>query len=77
MIKIRNPWGSTEWVGAASDKDTKFWSKITPEDQLRLGYNVDTTGDNGVFFMLWDDFSRYFVIVDICRIDDNANYYYI
>ena len=27
--------------------------------------------------MLFDDFERYFVIVDICEISDNANYFYI
>lgn len=34
-------------------------------------------GDDGIFFMLWDDFEKYFIIVDICKIDDNAHYYYI
>lgn len=29
MLKIRNPWGHTEWNGTAADKDTKFWSKIS------------------------------------------------
>lgn len=24
--------------------------------------------------MLWDDFVNYFGMVDICKIDDNANY---
>ena len=26
--------------------------------------------------MLWQDFDKFFVIVDICHIDDNANYFY-
>lgn len=26
--------------------------------------------------MLWQDFDKFFVIVDICYIDDNANYFY-
>lgn len=26
--------------------------------------------------MLWQDFDQFFVIVDICHIDDNANYFY-
>lgn len=39
-----------------------------------MGLNFD---DDGIFFMLWDDFEKYFVIVDICKIDDNAHYYYL
>ena len=38
-----------------------------------MGYNV---GDDGVFFMLWDDFLDYFIVVDICRMNDNAQYIY-
>lgn len=38
-----------------------------------MGHNI---GDDGVFFMLWEDFVQYFVIVDICYINDNAHYYY-
>jgi len=38
-----------------------------------MGYNL---GDDGVFFMLWEDFASYFVIVDICYINDNSHYYY-
>lgn len=35
------------------------------------------SGDDGIFFMLWEDFEKYFIIVDICKIDDNAHYYYV
>jgi len=35
-----------------------------------------TQKDDGVFFMLWEDFATYFVIIDICNVDDNAHYYY-
>lgn len=39
-----------------------------------MGYNC---GEDGIFFMLWDDFSKYFIVLDICKIDDNAHYYYL
>lgn len=26
--------------------------------------------------MLWEDFDQFFVLVDICHINDNANYFY-
>lgn len=63
-----------EWKGAASESDKKFWSKVTPEEQIQMGMNFG--GDDGIFFMLWEDFEKYFIIVDICRVDDNAHYYY-
>lgn len=39
-----------EWKGSASDNDKKFWSRITADEQLRLGYN---NRDDGTFFMLF------------------------
>lgn len=30
--------------------------------------------NDGIFFMLWEDFVNYFGMVDICKVDDNANY---
>ena len=62
-----------EWKGPANDSDNCFWSRVSAEDQLRMGYNI---GDDGVFFMLWENFLEYFVIVDICRLNDNAQYIY-
>ena len=77
ILKIRNPWGNTGWTGPLNNQDTAFWSKVHPEDQLKMGYNVDNVGDNGVFFIQWEDFVKYFVIVDICKINDNSNYFYL
>lgn len=34
------------------------------------------TINGGVFFMLWEDFQKYFALVDIARVNDNANYIY-
>lgn len=39
-----------------------------------MGHNFK---DDGVFFMLWDDFEKYFIVLDICRVDDNAHYFYL
>ena len=73
MLKIRNPWGNVEWKGTASDCDSNFWGQVSPEDKLNLGY---TNKDDGTFFMLWQDFDKFFIIIDICHIEDNANYFY-
>jgi hypothetical protein len=50
MLKLRNPWGEKEWTGRASDTDTQFWSKISPNDRQTLGYN---NKNDGIFFLLW------------------------
>lgn len=72
MLKIRNPWGEKEWNGRASEVDKAFWLKISPIDRDRLGHTFE---NDGTFFMLWDDFLQYFSMVDICKVNDNANYY--
>ena len=73
MIKLRNPWGEREWTGRAADTDKKFWQKINPFDKDRLGQRFQ---NDGTFFMLWEDFVEYFSMADICKINDNAHYFY-
>lgn len=73
---MRNPWGRKEWKGRASDYDTEFWSKISAADKQSLDYNDDKrkTNTDGVFFILWEDFLAYHQLIEICKINDNANY---
>lgn len=71
MVKIRNPWGKREWNGRASDQDYQFWSKVPPALKQKMNYKDK---NDGIFFMLWEDFANYYGMVDICKIDDNANY---
>ncbi len=42
--------------------------------QLEMSYDEK---EDGMFYMLWDDFIKYFVLIDICRIKDSAHYLYI
>ena len=30
MLKLRNPWGNTEWEGEGCEKDKAFWDKVVP-----------------------------------------------
>ena len=71
MIKVRNPWGKREWNGRASDSDIGFWSQISVRDKERMKY---VARNEGKFFMLWEDFVNLFALVDICKVNDNANY---
>jgi hypothetical protein len=76
MVKLRNPWGHKEWKGRASDYDEAFWGSLTPAQKQNLDY-IDSnrkTNTDGVFFILWEDFVTYFQLVDLCKINDNANY---
>jgi hypothetical protein len=73
MLKIRNPWGEREWTGRACESDKKFWDKMKNIDRERLGQKLI---NDGTFFMLWEDFVNFFTMIDICRVNDNANYFY-
>lgn len=44
---------------------------MSPTDRQNLEYQE---GNDGTFFILWDDFVNYFGMVDICKVNDNANY---
>lgn len=71
MLKIRNPWGEKEWQGRASDSDRKFWGSISAADRQKMGFSEK---NDGIFFILWEDFVTYYDMVDICKINDNASY---
>lgn len=32
---------------------------------------------DGIFFILWEDFLKYFQLVDICKLNDNAHYNFL
>lgn len=42
-------------------------------DRDKLGQKF---ANDGIFFMLWEDFVNYFTMIDVCKINDNANYFY-
>jgi calpain-15 len=67
LLKIRNPWGATEWQGDWSD-NSPLW---TPELKRALGWqNVD----DGTFWMRLEDFQDWFTSVTICRVNDSFKY---
>ena len=63
LLKLRNPQGSYEWVGDWSDESPQW----TPALRECLGLK---NRDDGVFFMNYRDFCRYFSEVEICHIYD-------
>eukprot|EP00051_Salpingoeca_urceolata_P009627 m.116853 g.116853 ORF g.116853 m.116853 type:complete len:617 (+) comp16389_c1_seq4:427-2277(+) len=64
MIKLRNPWGSGEWLGAWSDKSTQ-WKALSRREKRKVGLTV---ADDGEFWMTLDDFCKRFTSLTICRL---------
>ena len=46
VIKLRNPWGFTEWAGNYADSDP-YWT-ANPADAILVGTN---NGNDGIFVM--------------------------
>lgn len=61
MIQLRNPWGQLVWNGDWSDQ-SPLW---TPE--LRDEYQPNQASQ-GVFWISFNDFQRYFEKVDVCKL---------
>ncbi|WAQ94901.1 CAN5-like protein [Mya arenaria] len=59
LVRIRNPWGNTEWNGPWSDKG-KEWSMLS---EGTLDYRDK---DDGEFWMSLKDFITYFSGVTVC-----------
>ncbi|XP_038642930.1 calpain-5-like [Scyliorhinus canicula] len=63
MVRMRNPWGSTEWNGPWSDASEE-WKKISKSEREKIGVTVR---DDGEFWMNFEDFSTYFTDLVVCR----------
>eukprot|EP00163_Fabomonas_tropica_P007978 TRINITY_DN175_c0_g3_i1.p1 TRINITY_DN175_c0_g3~~TRINITY_DN175_c0_g3_i1.p1 ORF type:complete len:872 (-),score=214.61 TRINITY_DN175_c0_g3_i1:462-3077(-) len=61
LLRIRNPWGATEWKGRWSDGSRQWTKKIKQE----LDYEF---GDDGTFWICFEDFCKYFSKIYICRL---------
>lgn len=64
MIRMRNPWGKTEWKGAWSDSSEE-WAKVGDTERDNLGITVE---DDGEFWMSFSDWCKYFTDADACRL---------
>uniref|UniRef100_A0A3B3TZ69 Calpain 6 n=2 Tax=Poecilia latipinna TaxID=48699 RepID=A0A3B3TZ69_9TELE len=64
LIRLRNPWGKAEWIGAWSDSSEE-WSKVDDTEKANLGITV---ADDGEFWMSFTDWCKNFDEVDICHL---------
>ncbi|KAL8219797.1 UNVERIFIED_CONTAM: hypothetical protein K2H54_033879 [Gekko kuhli] len=70
LLRLRNPWGHTEWNGAWNDDDSQRWSKVDPEQKKKLLVKKN----EGEFWMNVDDFLKIFHQLHICHISDEGTF---
>ena len=68
LIRIRNPWGQTEWNGAWSDGSPE-WDYIPMEEKQRLGIHFEHDGE---FWMSLKDFMKHFNQFEICNLSPDS-----
>ncbi|GAA6091194.1 calpain-5a [Tachysurus ichikawai] len=64
MIRMRNPWGEKEWNGPWSDSSEE-WQRVSKSEREKLGVTVR---DDGEFWMTFEDFSKHFTDLILCRL---------
>ncbi|XP_064483864.1 calpain-B-like [Ornithodoros turicata] len=64
LIRLRNPWGESEYTGPWSDVSAE-WKKVSPAKREELGVTVK---DDGEFWMGVDVFLKRFMMVDMCHL---------
>lgn len=69
ILKLRNPWGGSEWQGAWSDSDSRW----TPA--LRQQMDIQRKED-GIFCMPFDDYLRNFRQTSITVEVDTKKYHH-
>uniref|UniRef100_A0A096M905 Calpain 12 n=1 Tax=Poecilia formosa TaxID=48698 RepID=A0A096M905_POEFO len=67
LVRILNPWGHTEWEGAWSDYDGNEWTKVSAEEQKRLGR---VRQEDGEFWMSVSDFHLNFDTMEVCHLTE-------
>jgi hypothetical protein len=74
LVKLRNPWSNSEWNGAWNDNDKERWTKEILE---KLNYALKEKNNDGIFYMEFSDFIKYFFSVSICHIYTDFVYGFI
>lgn len=67
LIKVRNPWGTNEWLGDWSDQSNK-WT-----DQFKEAVGLEQKED-GIFWICYEDFIQFYTSTHICHIHDDYKF---
>ena len=65
LVKLRNTWGFGEWIGDWG-KNSPLW---TNEEIKQVDFN---DLNNGIFYMSFDDYFKFFIVTDICFLQHNS-----
>ena len=65
LVKFKNPWGNTEFNGDWSDYSKKWTAELKKECE----YSGEA-GDDGIFYMSFKDFMKYYCMMDIAKIEN-------
>ena len=63
LVRVRNPWGATEWKGAWSDGAAEWTDAVKEEVQRKVGGDgggVVQASQDGAFWMAFEDWAKYF-----------------
>nr|XP_057935599.1 calpain-5-like isoform X2 [Doryrhamphus excisus] len=69
MVRIRNPWGQSEWTGAWSDSSDE-WKQVSKSERDAMGVVVQ---DDGEFWMNFDDMITNFTDLIMCRLINTSH----
>ncbi|PWA28862.1 hypothetical protein CCH79_00012930, partial [Gambusia affinis] len=69
MVRMRNPWGTTDWKGAWS-QGSEEWQQLSRAEREKMGFVVRDVGEfwHVAFQMDLRDFCCYFTDVVVCRL---------
>ncbi|XP_071096682.1 calpain-2 catalytic subunit-like [Haliotis cracherodii] len=70
LIRVRNPWGDTEWEGAWCDGGDE-WNRVPDDVKLELEL---TSQDDGEFWMSFQDFRREYCNMIICNLSPDFDH---
>ncbi|KAM9718055.1 calpain-5 [Menidia menidia] len=68
MVRMRNPWGTSDWKGAWS-QGSEQWRQLSRAEREKMGLIVRDVGE---FWMDFQDFCLHFTDVVVCRLVERA-----
>ena len=73
LVKLRNPWGDTEWVGDWSD-NSDLWTEEIKQQIRDKDILVEEAEEDGIFWMSFDDFKKFFDDFDMNKYNDEHRF---
>ncbi|XP_057712344.1 calpain-5-like [Corythoichthys intestinalis] len=68
LMRMRNPWGTTDWTGAWSQRSQE-WTQMSRAEREKMGLVIRDVGE---FWMDFEDFCAYFTDVVLCRLVERS-----